>query len=225
MKRIILIPAIALVIASAMDAEVLQVEIPAQTQWCRTATVNIEEMILPGRYEETLRRNIKPLEECGRSRNLTAIGIPYVAATTLNADAVPPNAEITLCATVPAAADSCDAIARRTTQSVKMLTVVCREDQVENCRDQLTAVLRGDPWRLDDAAIQALSWRIAQAKSDAPTAANVIGSLIATDGQVLRSADQTETARAPVRSASVVVAVPMPSPPAPPEVAPNQRVP
>lgn len=226
MKRLILILAMALVIASAAYADVLEVEIPAQTQWCRTVTVDVEEMTVAGQYEETLRRNIEPLEACGRSRSLTAIGIPYISATTFNAAAVPPKAEITICATVPATAESCDnTIVKRTIEIVKMLAVVCREDQVDSCRDEVSTVLRADPWRLDDASIQAMAWRIAQAKNDAATAVNVIASLTATDGQVLQSANQTETARAPLRSASVVVAVPMPPSPAPPEPVPNPPVP
>jgi hypothetical protein len=202
----------AVAIASPGNAAVNEVQVPAHTEWCKT--VSLADATVLGTsagQESAFRAGEEPIADCARSHEISQIGLPYVRSSSQSAPGAP-DVKLEFCAVVTAGANPCPGIEARVIAAASVLAAVCAQAASADCKAEIGKALKGEPWKLTDEAVEALAWRFVQASDSANTSATILAALNGTPMQLGFSAAPA----API-APYIVVAVPVPSTPAPAE--------
>lgn len=207
MKRLSVALTLLLVADSGARAAVLQVEVPAHAEWCQTIVIpDMDILRTPEGQQGVFLEGSEPIVLCARPSGLARIGTPYVHETA-SSKGKPKELRMTFCAVVPSGASVCDGIAARQVPAVEVLAAVCKQGESAACRTELEQALKGEPWKLDAAAIGQTKWRFAQASEGSASAAVVVDAFTGATFQVGKRTDGDPAAPA---AGFVVVAAPVP---------------
>jgi hypothetical protein len=128
---------------------------------------------------------------------------------------------LTYCAAIVSAADAlptCEGVGVRRVPAQKIAVDRCQENEGgDTCAMKMSEELRGDPWKLDDAAIHSLAFRYVQATDALGDSVDTWVALL-TFGSVNAVAPPAPAGAAPERALPYVIIV-APLPPASPPAA------
>ncbi|MEO6194930.1 MAG: hypothetical protein ABIS20_18090 [Thermoanaerobaculia bacterium] len=169
MKFFITIALAALAIAPAMGGEPRELELPAHVEWCTTVHVpDATQLTTREAQQAVFGDGVKSITNCARAnaKRLSRIGTPFLSESTpVEADSK--EMRFTFCAAIVPVTDDppgCEGIAVRQVAEQKVVVGGCPENEATgSCAEKMSTALRGDPWKLDQAAIHALAWRYVQA--------------------------------------------------------------
>ncbi len=222
MKPYLMIAVLAALAAAPALGGALELEIPAHVEWCTTLSVKDATRLATQEARQAAFGDAgKSITDCARAnaQSLSRIGVPALSES-VPASADGKEMQLTFCAAVSPVKDdppSCEKIVVRRVAAQRVVFGACPQEVAESCPEKMAEELRGNPWKLDEKAIQALPWRFAQL-TDAVT--DDVDTMIAflTFGTV-RAAGPTNPAAAPEKVLPFVVVV-APLPPAPPPAVP-----
>jgi hypothetical protein len=181
--------------ASAGD-KVLMAAAPAHTEWCSTSSFPKDAILNPVGREAVFSAGSAPILNAAFKAGASRIGHVYILKVE------PSDAQIsaTFCAVVPTSLLTGDgAITITRTPSIAYLAEVCAD--ADQCMADISAALKGDPYKLTDDQLRDVEWRFASSPSSDNTADAVISALNETDSTQISGAigiDQTSSPASPV---------------------------
>ena len=205
---------ILLCVATAAPAAVVQVDVPAHVEWCSTIVIRDKNALsTPEAQQDVFRRGQEPIALCARNAEVERIGVPSVRDVKVN-----PKDEsevsLTFCSVMKSEAQPCEGIAKQNVGVTTVLAAVCSQETSTDCMDEVSAALRAEPFKLDDAAIERVQWRFAGTGDSSATQEAMAAALNSSDTQVVFGKTQaTEIEEPPLPF--VVVAAPLPAAAAP----------
>jgi hypothetical protein len=210
----------AVVLASPAIAAVIEVQVPAHSEWCKMVTVSDVAVLGTAAGQGALfRSGQEPIADCARFREISQIGVPYVRGISQNAPGVP-EVRLEFCSVVAGTSNPCEGIELRSVAVASFLAAVCAQAASADCQLEIANALKGEPWKLTDAAVEAVAWRFVQTGDPASTPAAILKSLQGTTMQLGFS-----DAPAVTVASYIVVAAPVPPVPAPAENGGEEQVP
>ena len=197
-------------------AAVVQVDVPAHVEWCNTIIVTDSSALSsPEAQQKVFRRGQEPIALCARNGRVERIGVPFVRSVTTNPQQ-PSELSLMFCSVMKSDAQPCEGIEKQNVGVTKVLAAVCPREASTQCMSEVTAVLRAEPFKLDDAAIERVQWRFAGTGNSSATPEAIAAALNSTETQGVFGQTQATGPNEPLPF--VVVAAPAPvvkTPPAP----------
>lgn len=134
---------ILLLATTGVHAAVLQVAVPAHEEWCTDVALADRGDLSPETQQAMVRRAMEILAACSLAKQVTHLGVPFVAAMT----AISPESDelnITFCAVAPGEAEPCEQVWHRTRAAHNVLASLCPAAASSTCRTEVEAALRGE---------------------------------------------------------------------------------